>query len=449
MRELRTAVMIRVEASWEESGGVQRRIVARMEDKSANGACIRTGIPIAVGTKVRVFWRFDQFSGVSKYCRMDGFEYVVGLLREKEQVSINVPTMIAQAQPAISAVNDSSPNSRKGEPECLPKAKEEIAERILPIPIEAKRAPGMRWAELGDGACSRVMISQSGREVYVGGRLHVARPEEFAARQRISVGTRQPLTGGQVGKEKKSMAHKWLELSPWRNKENAEASAGEKLDGKANSAAGAVVPERKNASPEQVKEHSSTLEAELLPMEDIYRAAGIMNPPRGYGIRKVVEMLQSPHLQGLSPEMKRAAVLMALDVAGVSLEQLQADAEVRQEALDRYEAEQTKQMQAEWARKEEENLQIEADMVRTKAHYMARISRNLEGIALEKSTFEKWLDVKNQEAGNISEAVGVCGKAASPSIGAAPLSSAATAGAIASGCEKKWPMSCSAQQLNK
>jgi hypothetical protein len=53
-------------------------------------------------------------------------------------------------------------------------------------------------------------------------------------------------------------------------------------------------------------------------MEDIYRAAGIVGPRRGYSINKVVEMLHSEHIRGLSKEMKRPSVLMTLDAAGVS-----------------------------------------------------------------------------------------------------------------------------------
>lgn len=37
---------------------------------------------------------------------------------------------------------------------------------------------------------------------------------------------------------------------------------------------------------------------ELLSMEDIYRAAGIVGPRRGYSINKVVEMLHSEHIRG-------------------------------------------------------------------------------------------------------------------------------------------------------
>lgn len=144
--------------------------------------------------------------------------------------------------------------------------------------------------------------------------------------------------------------------------------------------------------------------------EDIYRAAGIMGPRRGYSVNKVVEMLRSPHIVSLAKEMKRAALLMALEAAGISLDQVQQDAKARQEALDSYESQQKKKVEAEWARKAEENLQIESDLVRVKAHYMARISRNLEGIAREKATFDNWLATKKQESDSMAEAVDLCGK---------------------------------------
>ena len=73
-------------------------------------------------------------------------------------------------------------------------------------------------------------------------------------------------------------------------------------------------------------------------MEDIYRAAGILLPRKGYSINKVVEMLNSEHIRGLSKEMKRVALLMALDAAGVAIDEVLRDAKARRDALDTYEA---------------------------------------------------------------------------------------------------------------
>lgn len=68
---------------------------------------------------------------------------------------------------------------------------------------------------------------------------------------------------------------------------------------------------------------------DLLPLEDIYRTARIMEPRMGYSITKVVEMLGSDHLRGLSDEVKRASVLMALTVAGIPLGDVLQDAAQR------------------------------------------------------------------------------------------------------------------------
>lgn len=64
--EPRTAVMILVEASWEDQSGTLRRERARMENTSNSGACIRVKKPIDVGAKLRVQWRWEEFSGVAR-----------------------------------------------------------------------------------------------------------------------------------------------------------------------------------------------------------------------------------------------------------------------------------------------------------------------------------------------------------------------------------------------
>jgi hypothetical protein len=161
-------------------------------------------------------------------------------------------------------------------------------------------------------------------------------------------------------------------------------------------------------------ESAGGFEAELLPVEDIYRAAGITSPRRGYSIGKVVEMLRSEHLRGASRELRRAAVLMALDAAGVTVDEVLQDAKVRQEAIDAYAAEQRTHAEAQWARKAEENLQIQAELELVKAHYGERIRRNLDGVAREKATFGSWLKAKEQETQGMAEAVEQVLKAPAP-----------------------------------
>ena len=149
---------------------------------------------------------------------------------------------------------------------------------------------------------------------------------------------------------------------------------------------------------------------ELLSMPDIYQTAGIRGPRKGYSINKIVELLRSEHLRGLAKEMKRTSILVALDAAGISLDEVVEDANARLEAIDSYETSQRKQFEAHLVRRAEENQQIMAELERVKATYAERLRRNLEGVAREKATFGSWLTLKQQEAANITEALELCTK---------------------------------------
>lgn len=176
-------------------------------------------------------------------------------------------------------------------------------------------------------------------------------------------------------------------------------------------------------------EMESSAELELLSMEDIYRVAGIVGPRKGYSISKIVDMLHSEHLRGLSKEMKRASVLMALDAAGVTVDEVLQDAKARQDAIDSYETEQRKQFEAQLARKAEENAQIQAEMERVKARYTERLRRNLDGMAREKATFGNWLTAKQQEAQSMAEAVDLYLKPPAPEKPSTTLEEVSLAGA--------------------
>src|SRR5690348_3158189 len=91
MREPRIAVMMMGEASWEDQGGRAQTVPVCLEDKSPGGACIRVKSPIGVGSKLRVHCRREQFTGVSKYCRNDGKEFLVGIQRDNRMSSTAMP----------------------------------------------------------------------------------------------------------------------------------------------------------------------------------------------------------------------------------------------------------------------------------------------------------------------------------------------------------------------
>lgn len=153
---------------------------------------------------------------------------------------------------------------------------------------------------------------------------------------------------------------------------------------------------------------------DLLSYEDIYHAAGIMSPRSGYGIHKVVEMLNSGRIRDLAKEAKRASVLMALDAAGTSVDQLMQDATRRQQALNAYEAGQRKQLEEFEAMKSRENAQIEAEMDRIRAHYAERIQHNHDEVVKEKEDLRNWQSAMQHEMQRIAEVIELCGKQPAP-----------------------------------
>jgi hypothetical protein len=106
------------------------------------------------------------------------------------------------------------------------------------------------------------------------------------------------------------------------------------------------------------------------------------------------------------------------------------DAKARMEAIDSYETAQRKLFEAEWARRAEENVQIQSELESLKARYMDRLKRNQDGVAREKATFGSWLTAKQQESQNILEAVELCLKPAVPEPASTPLPAVMAADAV-------------------
>ena len=139
--------------------------------------------------------------------------------------------------------------------------------------------------------------------------------------------------------------------------------------------------------------------------DEIYAAAEIQTPPHGYTIQKVASMLQSEHLRGLSAEVKRSSILVALEAAGAKVEDVIQDAVRRDRALDSYERVLERSVEQIRTTKTEENRQIEAEMNKMLAEYRSRIQANNESINKESEKFTAWRTQKQQEERNIADAV--------------------------------------------
>jgi hypothetical protein len=407
--------MIVVEGSWQDLNGVWQKASGRIEDKSSGGACIRLKKPVAVGAQVTIDSRFEQFVGVVRYCRNEGRDFIIGVQRQSTlAVAVSMPAAELPGKAPLPQVQAGP--VRQGREEA------------------PAQSPEVRTENSTGGSAHRGGKSRD--------RGRVSRRISHSAVIRAEAVAIGMPRGEKSGEEKKSMKQKWLELASWnknRSREherrNGEASIGtaETAFTERFSAIGSkenVMPISTRAERNGSQEVPS-FQVELLPMEDVYRTAGIANPSRGYSVSKVVEMINSEHIRSLSKEMKRAAVLMALDAAGVSVDQIQRDAKARQEALDAYEKSQKKQADAEWARKAEEITQIQSELESIRAHYTARIGRCTEALSRDKARFSNWVTTKAQESKNMAEAVELCLQAPAAELHLPVLMSATVASASA------------------
>lgn len=140
--------------------------------------------------------------------------------------------------------------------------------------------------------------------------------------------------------------------------------------------------------------------------DEIYKLANIRQPQHGYTILKVAEMLQSEHLRGMAVEVKRNSILVALEAAGVKLDEIVQDAVSRDRALDAYERAQQKALEDLEAKKAAENRQIQAELDRLIAEHQARIKANADQVAREKDQLYGWCLKKQEEEKKIADAVG-------------------------------------------
>ncbi|HUE03858.1 MAG TPA: hypothetical protein VMR62_30165 [Bryobacteraceae bacterium] len=120
---------------------------------------------------------------------------------------------------------------------------------------------------------------------------------------------------------------------------------------------------------------------------------------------KVTEMLQSDRIRTLPAEVKKNSVLLALDAAGVKIEEIIEDAVKRDRALDGFERVQQRSLNDLEARTTQDNAQIQAELDRLTQEHKARIQANNDEVAKQKERFYGWRLQKQQEEQKIAESV--------------------------------------------
>ena len=397
------------EISWQDAAGTSFRAPATLEDTSPSGACIRIRQPFPVGSRLTVKWHREQFSAVARNCRSDGRDFILGVRREAEDPRASRGNRHANAEATQSLAD--KPAERGGA-----RATDAVAQKSNSIRSQSTKPDVVIPNPERTGGRSQSAATAQKRETHAEFRRATESPPPAARPQSQSSGTSSH-------SERKVMQPKTLFPQFWRRQQDGDAPA---------KSTSTEAPVNK---PTTHAEAASGPRGDLLSYEDIYRAAGIMSPGSGYGIHKVVEMLNSERIRDLSKDVKRASVLMALDAATISVDELLTDATRRQNALNSYETAQKKQLEDFETRKSRENARIEEEIEKIRAHYAQRIQNNLDQVAKEKDALRNWQNAMQHESQRIAEVIELCGKQPAP-----PRPNALAVAAGAQGSAEKTPL---------
>ncbi len=150
--------------------------------------------------------------------------------------------------------------------------------------------------------------------------------------------------------------------------------------------------------------------SKLSAFEDIYRKSSFKTPTStaAWDILKVADMLNSEHLHGLSAAGKHSALLMALEAAGVAVEDMLQDAVQRQRVLNEYEEGQRSRLEEFEKTKLRENDRLSEEMEGICAQFRMRIASGVQEIERERAIFREWQENKDREQRRISEAASAC-----------------------------------------
>ena len=437
--------MARAEVVWEDQPGTWRGALARMEDTSRSGACIRVSVPISVGARLRIKWHREEFSGIAKYCRRDGGDYVLGIQRETSENESGTTVLLHHATTNLTmsssaSVQDPPIQQEKNVQEILKTSPEPgpapIAANTVSTPVAAEAMPKIQAGparqekaaqelpraspkpEPAPPIAANAVVSPVAAEAVP----KVANESEAATAagdpspnhsQESDTDRRNELRPPEPsqGQERTIVLNKLLHLGSGHQQQNAPDGKNGDTKAQVNSPDAKITRE----NPTSTKARPTGLppnQGSLLSLQDIYLAVGIMSSRLGYNIDTVSAMLASDHMRGMTSDAKRASILMALEAAGIPVNELLQDGAKRLDALNGYEAAESKRFEEYEARKAQESAQIQLENERMTAHCLERIKHNLGEVTQAKDAFLNWQTTKQKEAQRISEAVALFTKPA-------------------------------------
>ncbi len=161
--------------------------------------------------------------------------------------------------------------------------------------------------------------------------------------------------------------------------------------------------------PPVIEEERSGDKTEREQFDRIYELAGLPFSGPKYTVPRLAALVQnSKYLRSQPAQTKSTAILVALEAANTSIDEIMDDASQRERALDTYEGVQQKALEEFEARKAKQNRELQAELEAKIADYNAKIQANTGDVSRARASFSGWQTLKHQEVERMRETVSLC-----------------------------------------
>ncbi|HUI31688.1 MAG TPA: hypothetical protein VLX91_15880 [Candidatus Acidoferrales bacterium] len=152
----------------------------------------------------------------------------------------------------------------------------------------------------------------------------------------------------------------------------------------------------------QLEQPVARIGEEFPSFEAIYQAFGIKDASTGFTIYRVEELLKSAYIKNASAEVKRSALMVALEALRVSPEEVIQDAVKRDKALTQFEKIEERRLRELEQKKSEENKRLQEEMERIFNEIREKMEDNNNLIKETRDKFQTWQQEKEKEEQRLS-----------------------------------------------
>ena len=128
-----------------------------------------------------------------------------------------------------------------------------------------------------------------------------------------------------------------------------------------------------------------------------------------YTVTKLANLISnSKYLRSQPAQTKSTAVLVALEAANTTLEEIMEDSSQRERVLDTYESVQQKALEEFESKKTKHNRELQAEMEAKIADCNGKIQANAADASRARESFTSWQNRKHREVERLRETVSLC-----------------------------------------